>query len=142
MWLRDGTTTAREAATSAAGYAGVVTDEARALADDVAHRVRGRIGARARVRERRRRRKLLLRLFLLQLLAIGALGFVVYRLLHRAAADDRPPVTHRGPDVGAPPDVPGPAFDPEGSPMGAQASGSRATYRPTPAHRPTLAGPI
>jgi hypothetical protein len=119
-----------------------VTDEARALADDVVHRVRGRIGARARARERSRRRQLLVRLFLLQLLAIGALGFVVYRLLHGAAAEDHPPVTHLGPDVGTPPGVPGPAFDPEGSPMGAQASGSRATYRPTVAGRPTLAGPI
>jgi hypothetical protein len=137
-------------------YAGAVADEARTVAGDVVNKAASTASRAAHETTQRTKRatkkatrkaKRATRSSkrsgdarrnagraLVVLVAAAGVGFVVYRLVRgsdRMAADDRPPVTHFGPEAGTPSDVPGPAYDPEGSAMRAEASGSGATRRTT-----------
>ncbi|MFN8025353.1 MAG: hypothetical protein U0W40_03020 [Acidimicrobiia bacterium] len=103
----------------------ILPDDLRARADDVVHKVRDDVEARLPGRARDRRRRQASRAprrwvaGVVGLVLLGVLVWCVARVVR--GGDRRPAVTHLGPEAGTPSDVPGPAFDPDASPMRAEA---------------------
>jgi VIT1/CCC1 family predicted Fe2+/Mn2+ transporter len=131
---------AESVAAQAVEYAGTVTEEVKSLAGDVAHEVAQRVhkGVRSKssqTRQAKKSEKAKSRTDakrpsatrrLAWGLALAATAAVVVLAVVRSRRDPNaksPPVTNLGPEAGTDSDVPGPAFDPEGSPMSAEASG-------------------